>query len=74
MYEEEYYVSVLPQKDDVLVYKYFSELVPGQLDDQPEDPQHLERGNVLGQSSTSIMPWASPSPHAELEMGFGGPM
>jgi len=32
MYEEEYYVAIIPQKDDVLIYKYFSELSEDQLE------------------------------------------
>jgi hypothetical protein len=51
MYEEEYFVGVLPQKNnDVLIYKYFSELSQEQMEHHNEnhDPLHLERGNLLG--------------------------
>jgi hypothetical protein len=52
MYEEEYYVAILPLKDDVLIYKYFSELSSDQLELQgtrtSQKDVHLERGNILG--------------------------
>jgi hypothetical protein len=62
MYDEEYFVGVLPQKEGILVYKYFSELSPEQLDDQTSGSSpdvHLERGNILGQSSTCVAPWVT---------------
>jgi len=75
MYEEEYFVAVLPMKDsEVVVYKYFTELSAEQLEQQqanqePDQAMHLERANLLGQSTRCIMPWASNQESAKIEVG-----
>ena len=70
MYEEEYFVGFIPQKEGVIVYKYFSELSTEQLEGSQEASAdiHLERGNILGQSSPSVAPWVTNHSAIEVEI------
>lgn len=68
MFEEEYFVAIVPQKQDAnatpLVYKYFSELSDEQMEcyesgtEMRSNP--IERGNLLASSLIHMQGWTGP--------------
>jgi hypothetical protein len=62
MFDEEFFVSVLPTMHGDYVFKYHSETQPGleTAEVEPTGENTISRGNLLGATLVSQSPWTAP--------------